>query len=99
MGSGKEKSPERKESVSERVATLIKMEGMVSDPPSVLPLVPEGCLFCGTPWKGGCQVPGKAFPAVGLRVFYGCGSSLSVWCDHGDGAVHLLAKNCLIKNP
>lgn len=62
--------------------------------PSVLPLVPEKCLFCGEKWKGGVQVPGKPFPRVGRRVFYDCGSSLSVWCDLGDGAVHLLAKNC-----
>ena len=75
-----------------------QLEGRENDPPSVLPIVPEGCLFCGSAWKGGCQVPGKTFPKVGLRVFYCCGSSLSVWCDLGDGSVHLLAKNCMEKN-
>lgn len=65
---------------------------------SVLPLVPEACLFCGAAYKGGCEVPGKPFPKVGVRVFYECGASISVWCDLGDGAVHLLTKNCTRTN-
>jgi len=83
----------------DKTEVIKSIEGHKANPPSVLPIVPEGCLFCGSSWKGGCQVPGKPFPKVGLRVFYGCGSSLSVWCDLGEGSVHLLAKNCYERNP
>ena len=64
-------------------------------PKSILPLVPETCLICGTgTWRGGCQIPGKPFPRTGLRTFYSCGASISVKNDSGEGDYLILAKNC-----
>ena len=44
-------------------------------------MVPEKCLLCSAPWKGGSQVPGSPFPKVGARVHYECGSILRVSKD------------------
>lgn len=40
--------------------------------------VPEKCLICNSKWIGGCQIPGQPFPKKGRRVFYECGSSISI---------------------
>lgn len=65
------------------------------------PRTPETCPICGSPWKGGCQVPGEPLP-LGLRVFYVCGASVSVQVAGGyccnvtenHGSYHMLIKNC-----
>lgn len=62
-------------------------------PKFLYPKVPNQCMMCGAEWMGGHQVPGLPMKA-GLRVFYRCGSSLSVWKDLGNGAYQLLLKNC-----
>lgn len=78
---------------------------MNSEHQSPFPLIPETCLICGGPWIGGCERPGHRFPKAGLRVFYGCGSSLSIidrgkeLADHedhmDDGYCYFLRlKNC-----
>lgn len=81
--------------------TSLTIDGPVPEgrAPSVLPLVPEYCLFCNAPYLGGCQVPGQPFPKIGPRVFYRCLSSLCVRQDNGEGSVFLHAKNCSAKNP
>lgn len=55
--------------------------------------VPEKCLYCGAKWSGGHQVPNKEMKK-GLRVFYTCGASLSIYEQTEDHAL-LLFKNCV----
>jgi len=60
------------------------------------PKVPETCLCCGARWIGGHALPGTHMK-VGLRSFYDCGASISIFreCSNpDDGAFHLLLKNC-----
>jgi len=60
------------------------------------PTVPEKCMMCGAPYKGGHARPGDHMK-MGLRVFYDCGASISIFkdCSHPeDGCFHLLTKNC-----
>jgi hypothetical protein len=79
--------------------SLVKeIEGVTESMPSILPIITEGCPFCESKWKGGCERPGNRFTGVGRRVFYECGCSVSIWCDLGNGSVHILAKNCLKLN-
>ena len=56
--------------------------------------VPEKSLCCGSDYLGGHAVPGQPM-RFGLRVFYKCGASLSVWKSAGvENAWLLLSKNC-----
>jgi hypothetical protein len=60
------------------------------------PKAPEKCLFCDSPYMGGHVKPGEHME-MGLRVFYHCGASISIFkgCSHPEnGAFHLLVKNC-----
>lgn len=54
--------------------------------------VPERCLICGSEWVGGHQVPNEPM-THGLRVFYNCGSSMSMR-EGSLGAFNILLKNC-----
>ena len=55
---------------------------------------PEFCLICGKgSWRGGhCGVGDEM--KDGLRIFFSCGSSMSVE-NLSDGAYSILVKNCL----
>lgn len=64
----------------------------MSSQPFLLPRVPEHCLVCGAEWRAGCQVPGERFPKLGLRVFYVCGSTLSVASRVGELELQELAQ-------
>jgi hypothetical protein len=59
----------------------------------VTPLVSAHCPVCGAEWKGGHEVPGKRM-REGLRVFYGCGASMSFKRGDFQGVFHILLKNC-----
>jgi len=54
--------------------------------------VPKKCLYCGSEWIGGHEIPNKLMKP-GLRVFYKCGASLSIR-ESNDIYCLLLFKNC-----
>ena len=59
--------------------------------------VPKTCLICESPWAGGHERPGWPMQP-GLRVFYGCGASLSCLVL-SKGIYQLLIKNCQTEEP
>jgi hypothetical protein len=54
--------------------------------------VPNLCLLCDAPYKGGHELPNNKMQK-GLRVFYSCGSSLSIKENNQDYCL-LLFKGC-----
>ena len=53
---------------------------------------PANCPICGSPWRGGHQIPPHQM-TQGLRVFYECGASVS-YKKIDDDTYQLLIKNC-----
>ena len=59
-------------------------------------VVPDTCLCCGADYLGGHALPGKEMKE-GLRVFYKCGSRLSIIKELSkpeEGLYILRFKNC-----
>ena len=55
--------------------------------------VPEKSLCCNSNYLGGHELPGNLMKD-GLRIFYKCGASLSVYKRGYYGEILLLTKNC-----